>query len=229
MRILIVEDEPFIQDDLQDALLSLGHEVVAVCESYEEVETLLSSNPTIDLAFLDIQLASDLDGIDVAHLLKNHGVKQLVFLSSLSDDRTLKRVKQIHIAGYLVKPFKLADIKTTLALLPTVSEEPKSSIDFLVKDGAEYFKVKASDILYVEACDNYIKLHTANKKWMLNMTMKAAQEKLPSTDFLRAHRSFIVNIHFVDRLGPNYLVIGKEEIPVNEEFKKGFQERFERF
>lgn len=229
MRILIVEDEPFIQDDLQDALGTLGHEVLSVCESYEEVEAFLENQPQIDLAFLDIQLATALDGIDVAHMLRNHNVKHLVFLSSLSDDRTLKRVKQIPIAGYLVKPFKLADIKTTLALLPNTPEESRVVVDFLVKDGTEYFKVKASDILYVEACDNYIKLHTANKKWMLNMTMKAAQEKLPASDFLRAHRSFIVNIHCVDRLGPNYLLIGKEEIPVNEEFKKGFQERFERF
>jgi two-component system, LytTR family, response regulator LytT len=232
MRILIVEDEPFVQQDLRETLEELGHEVAGTAESYEEVEAFIAEGKTADVAFLDIQLATDLDGVDVGTLLKRYGILQFVFLTSLVDDRTLKRVKQLDASGYIVKPFKQSDIKTTLALLPDKTAPAvidRGSDYFLVKEAHEYRKIALSDLRYVEACDNYVKLHTATGKHLLNMTLKAAMDKLPEDRFERCHRSFIVNVECIDRIGPNYIVIGKEEIPINEEFKKTVQARYEKF
>lgn len=231
MRILIVEDEPFVQEDLREILEELGHEVTGTAESYEDVEAFIAEGKTADVAFLDIQLATDLDGVDVGTLLKRSGILQFVFLTSLVDDRTLKRVKQLDASGYIVKPFRQSDIKTTLALLPDRSSPAaeRGSDYFLVKEAHEYRKIALSDLRYVEACDNYVKLHTVTGKHLLNMTLKAAMDKLPEDRFERCHRSFIVNMDCIDRIGPNYIVIGKEEIPINEEFKKVVQARYEKF
>ena len=81
-------------------------------------------------------------------------------------------------------------------------------------------KVFISDILYIEAERNYCKIHCKDKEHLLVMTLKDVEEKLTSKNFLRIHRSFIVNITHIDEIATSHVVIAKKAIPLSAELKK---------
>lgn len=236
-QILIVEDEPLIADDLSEILEDLGYDVVGIAESFEEVLEILEKNITFDIVLQDIQIIGDADGIEVATYLKEKTNAHIIFLTSFSDDVTIKRIRAVNPAGYIVKPYKKQDIKTTLALLnnPTNTSPAQQSNNgdqnqyILVKDTHEYVKLDVEKIFFLEAADNYCKVITDDKKFLLSLTLKAALTKLPENTFKRCHRSFAININKIDRVGPTYIVINGKEIPFNEVFKKELSTYFNKF
>lgn len=238
-KVLIVEDEPLIAEDLSDILTQLNYEVVGIAESFEEVKEILAKGVLFDIVLQDVQIVGDVDGIEVAEYIKQHTAAKTVFLTSFSDDVTIKRIRSVQPAGYIVKPYKEQDIKTTLALLTNPlnenvttahngSVEPEKQF-ILVKDSLDYVKLAVDKILYLEAADNYCKVITADKKFLLSLTLKAALSKLPEQVFKRCHRSYAVNINEIERVGATYVVVKGNEIPFNEAFKKEVTDLFERF
>jgi DNA-binding LytR/AlgR family response regulator len=155
MKIILIEDDPLIQIELRLLLLELGHEVVGEFDRYEEVENHLEEFESVDLAFIDIQLASSYDGIDVAELLRNRHKMNLVFLTSNVDDRVLSKSNRLKIDDFLAKPFRTEDIKICLARLPLVNSIPIINELFL-KDGHTFFKLTIDEFLWAKAEDNYI-------------------------------------------------------------------------
>lgn len=215
MKILIVEDDLFTQEDLKEVLEELGHEVIGCCENYEEVVSLINNGLQPELAFVDVQLSSSFDGTDVAEFLRSMSIAQIIFLTSLSDDRIIHRAKQLKIDGYLLKPFKSDDIKVVLSMLSNrIVSDQKDHI--FIRSGHEQVKIILNDILYAEADDNYVTLFFEDGRKLLSMTLKLLEQLLPSPPFLRTNRSFLVNIDHIQRVGSNYVVIGSKEIPINE-------------
>lgn len=234
-KILIVEDEPLIAEDIADIVTELGYTVIGMADSYEEVETLLQDPQFVpDIVLQDIQVHGDLDGVDIWNYVRTQRNCQVVFLTSFSDDKTINRVRAAQADGYIVKPFKREDLKTTLALLRQVpapaSADAEVSDRFIwVKDKHEHIKLDLKDILYLEAADNYCKVVTRTSRYLLSSPLKHAAEKLPDTIFYRCHRSFLVNVREIEKMGPNYLVIHGTEIPVNEAAKKEIGDLFSKF
>ncbi len=225
MRILVVEDDVLVQTVLAEILQEGAYGTPVCTAGYEETERLLDEGADFDLAFLDIQLESALDGVDVAGMLRARTQAKIVFLTSLSDERTVKRAKNLAIDGYIVKPFKPADITTCIALLDLREVTGSAGGDFLVRDGNDYMPLAPESVLYVEAADNYAHVYTAVRRYTINTTMKRMELMLPA-HFLRVHRSFIINTQQVNRVGNNYVLIGEREIPVNEEARKVLMNRF---
>lgn len=88
-----------------------------------------------------------------------------------------------------------------------------------------------SDIRFVEAYKDYVKVHLKSKaNPLLSLTsMKNMEELLPSVDFLRVHRSYIVNIHHIDSISKNMLQVGDAQIAVSEHYKEGFLKFIEKW
>lgn len=215
MKVLIVEDDIFIQEDLKEVLESLGHEVTGCCENYEEVVKLIDTGSLPDLALIDIQLSSSFDGTDVAEFLRKRTEARIIFLTSISDERVIHRAKQLNIDGYLLKPFKAEDIKVSISMVdPGVVSLKKEHI--FIRSGHEQIKIVLKDILYAEANDNYVTVYFSEGRKLLSMTLKSLENILPSPPFLRTNRSFLVNIDHIQRVGSNYVILEKNEIPVNE-------------
>jgi DNA-binding LytR/AlgR family response regulator len=229
MKILVVEDDVFVQEDLKEAISLLGHEVIACCESYEEVLTFLKDDPEPDLAFIDIQLSSSFDGTDVADLLRKETKSKVIFLTSLSDDRIIHKAKQLKIDGYLVKPFKSDDIKVALSLLSVdnLVKQPLNGEAIFIRSGHEQVKIKLAEILYAEADDNYVTIYFKEGRKLLTMSLKSFEEELPSPPFLRTKRSYLVNTNHIDKIGAAYVMIGSKEIPINETAKQKLKEILE--
>lgn len=127
MRTLIVEDEAIIAADLHEIVEGLGYEVVRTVRSAAEAEEVLEKEE-IDLALLDIVLAGDRDGIDLAHTIRTRHNLPFVFISSHADEGTVRRARGARPNGYLVKPFTresvYAAVETAMAQTPERLPEP---------------------------------------------------------------------------------------------------------
>jgi CheY-like chemotaxis protein len=115
IRILIVEDELVIAEDLKMQLESLGYSVTGIAKTYEKALTLLGEN-TPDLMLVDIKLKGEKDGIELAEKIKRTCDFPLIFLTSHSDSNTVERAKRVHPDGYLVKPFEAKDLYTSIEI-----------------------------------------------------------------------------------------------------------------
>jgi signal transduction histidine kinase len=113
IRILIVEDEPVIALDIEESLLALGYEVVAVVDC---AEAALSAVRQVqpDLVLMDIHLRGEQDGIETAAKLRQQHCLPIVFLTAHADEATLSQAKQIQPFGYIVKPFETRDLSVTI-------------------------------------------------------------------------------------------------------------------
>lgn len=114
-RILIVEDEPLIAEDIRDYLEKLDYRIIGVANSGEEALDMLA-NRQVDLALLDIYIEGTIDGIEVAEVINKTYKIPFLFLTSLSDSHTIERAKHTYPYGYIVKPFDERDLSTNIEM-----------------------------------------------------------------------------------------------------------------
>jgi len=115
LRILIVEDEPIISDDIEFTLLSQHYDIAGKAySSTQALDMLMNRYP--DLVLLDISIKGDKDGIDIAGIIREKYHIPFIFLTSYSDKVTLDRAKPTLPYGYVVKPFKDRDLLTTIEM-----------------------------------------------------------------------------------------------------------------
>lgn len=229
ISILIVEDNVLIADDMQMILEDMGYNVVANVTSYEKAIVALEEN-TVDLALLDIQLATEKSGIDVGkHIRDNYDIP-FVFITSNSDKETLNQAKEVKPNGYLVKPFEEKDLYTTIEITMSnfeesgTKEEVKKNKSILkksifVKDSHLYRKIIFKDILYIKSDNVYIEIYTTAKTYVVRSTLKDFLKKLPQDDFLRTSKSYIINIKHVQAMNSRDVIIDDKMIPISKEYK----------
>ena len=234
ISILIVEDNVLIADDMQMILEDMGYNVVANVTSYEKAVVALEEN-TIDLALLDIQLATEKSGIDIGkHIRDNYDIP-FVFVTSNSDKETLNQAKEVKPNGYLVKPFEEKDLYTTIEITMSNFEESETKVEskknksvlkksIFVKDSHLYRKIIFKDILYIKSDNVYIEIYTTGKTYVVRSTLKDFLKKLPQEDFLRTSKSYIINIRHVQAMNSRDVIIDDKMIPVSKEFKPIIQE-----
>lgn len=115
IRVLIVEDEPLIAEDIADFLDSIDYSVSAIAHNAEDALQQLAANCP-DIAILDVNLGTEKDGIFIAEIIKEKYKIPFVFLTSYSDKSTLDRAKHTHPMGYIVKPFEERNLRSTLEI-----------------------------------------------------------------------------------------------------------------
>ncbi len=230
IRILIIEDELLIAEDMRLQLNELGYDVVGIASEYDEAISLLKEkNP--DIALVDIVIEGEKDGIEVATEIKNSFEIPFIFVTSHADKQTVERVKHIKPNGYLVKPFNSKDLYTAIEIAffnhinktkpAQEKDEEEENSSFVLKDcifiKKDYLlvKIKFDELKYVKAEGNYVEIFCENKKLLTRSTLKDFLSKLPQDKFLQVHKSFAVNIEFIDAIEYNNLLIGKERIPLS--------------
>ncbi|MFZ1704871.1 MAG: response regulator transcription factor [Saprospiraceae bacterium] len=115
IKILIVEDEPIISEDIAHTLTSHGYEVVGKAyNSSQALDMIVNRSP--DLILLDIAIKGNLDGIDIGRIISQNYNIPYMYITSFSDSMTLTKVKETSPIGYIVKPFKDSDILTAIEL-----------------------------------------------------------------------------------------------------------------
>lgn len=240
-RIFIVEDEPIIAAFLEQCLKDEGFECLGIADSFDEArQQLMHHKP--DLMLLDINLSNGPDGIDLAHFVNQHINKPFLFVTSNTDPQTLERVKLTNPSGFVMKPFKKIDLITQIKLAWHAYQVRSSNAQvdftnsvlanthFFIKDKQKLVKLAYSDITYAEACDNYSILHTKDAKFVVSYSLKHVEAKLPVQEFLRVHRTYMVNVGQISQINPkSLLLIDGKEIPVSEAHRSELLKRVNLF
>ncbi|SEQ86598.1 two component transcriptional regulator, LytTR family [Hyunsoonleella jejuensis] len=240
-KILIVEDEMVIAANISLQLTELGYEITGIVPRGEDALKQIEVN-TPDILLLDINLKGTLDGIETAKAMqKNHNIP-IIYLTANIDDEHFNRAKTTHPYGFIAKPFKKLDLQRTIELtLSQISseEKPANKIETISGDSLilsdsifvrhlnSMVKISITDVLYIEAERNYCRIHSKNREYLLVMTLKDMDEKLPSKHFLRVHRSYIINISKLDEVANSHVVIGKKAIPISKPLKEELLKRLQ--
>lgn len=227
-RVLIVEDEPIIADDIALTLGDLGFIVADMVNTAElALQAIEEKRP--DVVLLDIKIKGDKDGIRLAHEINERYELPFVFLSSLYDENTIQRAKSADPGAYVVKPFKEQDLKVAIELALTkkksrqVVEVPEPNL-FVRKSGA-IVPLNFEEVTHVEADDNYCIFHEPGQKHVVSHTLKEIEQKLKSAGFCRIHKSFLVNIRKINRIEHSVVFIEEIMLPIGKAYRKPFFER----
>ena len=241
--ILVVEDESIVAKDIQQSLKKLGYSVPSVENSGEDAIDAAGQHKP-DLILMDIMLKGEISGIEAAQQIKNRYQIPVIFLTAYADESTLSKAKVTEPYGYIIKPFKEIDLHTSIemALYKHGKEQEvrkerdlyssivldKSADDCIfVKSNSRLVKVKTNEMYYVEALKDYVIIHTKDAKYTVHSTMKDMLSKLPSSEFLRVHRSYIVRVDKIIAIEQNNLVIedDKKIVPVGGSYRDELHSR----
>ncbi len=191
------------------------------CDSVSISNQFLKSQD-IELVIFDI----DIPDIDVFNLISTINNKSNLIIVSSSDQNALKAF-EFNVVDYLLKPVSYSRFcKAVDKTIKYYSRKEVSSSDeneIYIKRGSLLVKLKLEDIVYIEALENYVTLHTKAEKFTIHFTMKAITNYLPSGLYARVHRSFIVNKSMIHAINENslHLHIGDDlkEIPMGKSYK----------
>jgi two-component system LytT family response regulator len=229
LRVCIVDDEELARRGIRSRLERHNDVTVdAECRSGREAVEAIRTT-AFDLVFLDVQMPS-LDGFDVVETVGIAAMPMVIFVTAY-DEHAL-RAFEVHALDYLLKPLDekrfteaLAHARTRIAeqsvgqledklthLLagldatsaPQEATPPNGGVPtrFAVKAGGRVRFVKRADIQWVEAAGDYVKLHTTSAKHLLRKTMKEMEKALGDEQFLRIHRSTIINVEALREMRP---------------------------
>ncbi|MBN2486678.1 MAG: response regulator [Bacteroidales bacterium] len=231
IKILVIEDELLIAEDIKLQLEELGYRVTGTASSFNEAQELAVAE-TPDLALVDIMISGNKDGIETAGYLKKHFEIPIIFLTSLADKATVDRAKQVNPDGYLVKPFNTNDLYTTIEIAfsnhaikkDKPSEHDQQSGSFVLKDcifiKKDYLlvKIRFDELMFIKAEGNYVEIYCKDKKFLTRSTLKDFLQKLPAGRFIQVHKSYAINIEQIDAIEYSNIIIGKESIPISRSF-----------
>jgi len=221
-KVLIVEDEILIADNIKRYLLQKDYDVTGIAISYfEAIKLYEQTNP--DIVLLDIRLNGIKNGIDVARYINSHSIKKpFLFLTSQMDPRNIAEAKKTFPAGYLSKPIQQESLFATIEIT-LHNFNSKNGVDnaLHLHDGHTRHILMPEEISFVQAEHVYVKVYKKDGEDILyRSTLKDILSKLPSSHFVQTHRSYVVNIRHITSWDTNSLYIGKNEIPMSRSKKK---------
>jgi len=187
----------------------------------------------VDVILVDIQMP-ELTGIEFTRLLEK-GPK--VIFTTAYEKYAIDGYK-LEVIDYLLKPFSYEEFlkavnkaQRLIGLEDKALREVEANDQFLfLKSDYKIKRINFNNILYIEGLKDYVKVFTVNNpKPVLSLTsLKLLEAKLPEKQFMRVHRSFIVNLEKIDTIERSRIVFGKEYIPVGDQYKDKFQEFLDR-
>lgn len=242
VRILVVEDKSIVARDIATSLEDLGYEVLGIVDNGKEaISKTLMLRP--DLLLLDINIKGEMDGVEVASKINDQFSVPIIYLTAYSDTATLDRAKQTNPYAYIVKPFDDKDLRIAIDLavhnfsfqhVSNLEEKPTAIIkNYLIKDSLfikkdrRYYKVPVGSILYVQANGSYIDIHLEDLKYTLAVNLQHFERSIESPNFIRVHRSFIINLDKIDSFEAARLFIGEKAIPVSKMYREIVMDKFQ--
>jgi len=225
---IAIDDEPLALKQMVSYIEKTPF--LILLEKFESALAAISfvQDNEVDLMFVDINMP-DLSGMDFVKSLNNP--PKVIFTTAYSE-YAIEGFK-VDAVDYLLKPIGYSDFlkaaeKAKERIKPTVSEntEVESNDKFLfIKSEYKILRINLSDIKYIEGMREYLRIHIENQQAVMTlMSMKKLEEFLPPKDFMRVHRSYIVNLNKITSIERNRIIFDKKVyIPVSEQYKSKFQ------
>lgn len=221
LRCLAVDDEPLALDLLEDNIRQVSFlTLVGRCKNAIEAIEVLQKEQ-VDLLFLDVQMP----GLTGIQLLKNLKTKPMVIFITAYKNYAVESF-ELDVLDYLVKPvpFERFLKSVTKALeFHNLNQKGQKSKEYLFVN-ADYtlLKVTIKNIVYIEGLKDYIKifLTTSTKPVITRLSMKAMEESLPSDQFIRTHKSFIIAVEHIISIRKNRIKLKDKDIPLSDHYKE---------
>ena len=210
MKAIIIDDEPLARSLVKEYLQAYKNiELVEECnDGFEGVKAIQQYNP--DVIFLDIQMPK-INGFEMLELIDNP--PHVIFTTAFEEYAV--KAFETYALDYLLKPFskdrfdkciqKLLQQKSVIqteALLETAAQTPVQNNRIVVKDGGKIKIIPVGQVQYLEAADDYVKIHISEGSFLKKKTMQYFEQLLQPHHFARIHRSFIINTQLITRIDP---------------------------
>ncbi len=211
IKAVLIDDEPLARSIVREYLQSYPDiEIMAECnDGFEGVKAIAQYKP--DLIFLDIQMPK-INGFEMLELVET---PPAVIFTTAFDEFAIKAFEQ-HAIDYLLKPFskerfdkalnkwlagRVTENKNASALLESVAQ-PEERLRIVVKKGSNIVILPIHTVYYIEAFDDYVKIHTKEGFYLKKKTMSFYEKTLDTTQFVRIHRSYLLNIQELTKIEP---------------------------
>lgn len=225
LKCLIVDDEENAIDGVVDYLGEIDSlEVIGTCLSaIEAIEVLKKQD--VDLMFLDINMPR-LTGLELLESMQN---PPLTILTTAYSEFALDGFR-LNVVDYLLKPYtfqrffqatqKAIDLYKSRIVWN--EKDGGRTFDMYIRQGDSFQRINWEDILFVESMQNYLKLHFADKMFVIHQTMGSLEEILPKDYFFRIHNSYLVNVSRIDKINGGRLFVNGNELPISKHRKEAF-------
>jgi two-component system LytT family response regulator len=231
-KCIIVDDEKIAREILESHLSKIDRiEIVASCKNVPEAYNA-TQKYNVDLIFLDINLP-ETSGLSFAKSMKN---KAKVIFTTAYREYAVDGF-DLQAVDYLLKPIsferlmqavdKYLNEKQPIRKDQTIYNETVNDKFFFVRSERKMIKVSLDEILFVESLSDYVKIFMTDKTIITRETISHFEENLPTHDFIRTHRSYIVSISKIEAFTYEDLQVAKHEIPISRTYKKEVLEQLE--
>ena len=227
MNCLIVDDNKIARTTMKQLASQVKDLVITgECSHAMEAYNFLLEQP-VELVFLDIEMP----GMTGLELIKNLGDKRPVIIFTTSKKEYAVEAFELNVADYIVKPVTPARfiqaVDRARIILDSQTEEVNINEEEFIffRDSNIIRRLKLDDILFAEAMGDYVKLYTSQKFFAIHTTLKAVEERLPASQFVRVHRSYIVALGKIDTIQDGALVIAGKSVPVADTYRAALTKR----
>ena len=234
IKCIAIDDEPLALKKLVTYIKKIPYlELVAQCHSAIEAQRILQDQ-AVDAIFLDINMP-DLNGMDFAKSMKpDHSKGPLMVFTTAYSEYAIEGYKA-NAVGYLLKPYgfdefeaaalKVKEIMDIRQQMVTEVSTDSSDDVIYVKSDYKIVRIAIDNIRYIEAMSEYLKISCDDKEKsvIVLLSMKKIEEHLPSSKFMRIHRSFIINLNKISEVKKNHVVMeGDTSLPIGDNYKDAF-------
>lgn len=230
IRCLAIDDEPLALRQLAAYLQKVPFfELVDTCQSALEAMAILEKHK-VDVIYIDINMP-DLNGLDFVRSLQH---PPMVVITTAYQEYAVQGYK-VDAIDYLLKPFGMSDVlraaekvKRQYDLFHTASLSPMDEDEALfLKTEYKVVRVLVSHIVFIEGMSEYLRIHVADhpKPVIVLLSMKKMEERLSNADFMRIHKSYIINLHHIAEINRSRVVLDNgAEIPVGDSYRESLNE-----
>lgn len=239
VKILIVEDELLVAEQIASYLQNTEYNVLGIVDNGEDAVDFLSQDSP-DLVLMDIELNGKIDGVETAAKIQEKVFIPIIYLTKLSDIRTLNRVKATMPAAYLTKPFKNHDIRNAIemAIYNGILDHQKEArheiklnleLDIKNSDGIKHLqdrifyrennksirKLLLNELIYLEKTDYYLVAHTIRGSYPIQSNLKPFLSRLTNSPLYRIHRQYAINLNYMTRIVDQSIVLEYQMLDAN--------------
>lgn len=237
MEVLIVEDELLIAAELQSRIRGFGMGNCIIATSYTEAVTALQTR-SIHLALLDIRLGGYKSGMDIARYIRETGpLIPFIYLTSHTDRMTMEQAIRTGPNAYLEKPFREASLYAALQLalssFRAANKESELGDDgllirdafFVCQRSGNYARIETGNIAIIRNAGNYLELYEhTGEKHLIRTTQKKLLPQLPN-DFIKIHKSYVINTTHIKAIEGDQLLIAGQHIPLASGYRAELQQK----
>jgi two-component system response regulator LytT len=232
LKCIAIDDEPLGLNLVETFIAQTPFlELVSSCDNAIEAMSLIKEKQP-DIIFLDINMPN-LTGMELARILQEQSQKIPKIVFTTAYNHYAIEGYRVNAIDYLLKPFSYEEfLRAANKVLKLYEENLIENQPVLLEDEFIFIKVEyqwvrvnLKDILYIEGLKDYVKVHLETpQKYLLSLTsLKALEEKLAFSKFMRVHRSYIVSLDQISAISKNSIFINKIEITVGEQYKETFK------